>query len=119
MTALANTWDNTVAATFDVLRTVGEGGLTDAEVASGPGPMTPIDADLAQAWLDRVIQSQVLPPLTVWRRRNRERTGKRNGGPTPAINDAVILTIALILVIEHSSVRVKDTARALQHRLTP
>lgn len=119
MSALANTWDNTVAATFDVLRTVGEGGLTDAEVVAGPGPMTPIDADLAQAWLDRVIQSQVLPPLAVWRRRNRERTGKRNGGPAPAINDAVILTIALILVIEHSSVRVKDMARALQHRLTP
>ncbi|WP_420366035.1 hypothetical protein AAEP80_04030 [Curtobacterium sp. L3-7] len=119
MTGLANTWDNTVATTFDVLRTVGEGRLTEAEVKAGPGPMTPIDGELAQAWLDRVIQSQVLPPLGVWRRRNRERAGKRNGGPAPAINDAVILTIALILVIEHSSVRVQDMARALQHRLTP
>jgi len=61
----------------------------------------------------------VLPPIGVWRRRNRERLGKRNGGPASAINDAVILTIALILVIEHSSVRMKDIARALERRLTP
>jgi hypothetical protein len=118
-TATSNTWDSTVAKTFDLLRTVGEGSLTDQEIEAGPGPMTPIDADLAQTWLNRVTESRVLPPLGQWRLRNRERTGKRAGGPPPAINDAVILTIALILVMEHSSVRVQDMGRALQHRLTP
>lgn len=112
-------WDDTFALTLEVLASAADGGLTDREVAAGAGSMTPIDANLAETWLNRVIQSRVLPALIGWRRFDRQVSGKRAGGPRPDISDAVILTIALILVMEDSTVRIRDMERALQHRLTP
>lgn len=119
MSMEALSWDDTVALTLEVLATANDGGLTDREVAAGAGSMTPIDAGLVQTWLNRVLQSRVLPALVGWRRFDRATSGKRAGGPQPDISDAVILTIALILVMEESTVRIRDMERALQHRLTP
>ena len=119
MSMEALSWDDTVALTLEVLASAAEGGLTGREVAAGAGAMTPIDADLAQTWLNRVLQSRVLPALVGWRRFDRAASGKRAGGPQPDISDAVILTVALILVMEESTVRIRDMERALEHRLTP
>lgn len=119
MSIEALSWDDTIALTLEVLATSTDGGLTDREIAAGAGAITPIDAELAETWLNRVIQSRVLPALVGWRRFDRSASGKRAGGPQPELSDAVILTIALILVMEESTVRVRDMERALAHRLTP
>jgi len=119
MSVEALSWDDTVALTLEVLGSATDGGLSDREVAAGAGSMTPIDAHLVETWLNRVIQSRVLPALVGWRRFDRAAAGRRAGGPLPDISDAVILTIALVLVMEESTVRVRDMERALAHRLTP
>ncbi|OIH99744.1 MULTISPECIES: hypothetical protein [unclassified Curtobacterium] len=119
MSVEALSWDDTVALTLEVLGSATDGGLSDREVAAGAGSMTPTDAHLVETWLNRVIQSRVLPALVGWRRFDRAAAGRRAGGPLPDISDAVILTIALVLVMEESTVRVRDMERALAHRLTP
>lgn len=93
--------------------------LSPREIAAGAGAMTLIDADLTRVWWERVEMSGVLPMLAGWRLADRLASGKRAGGPKPQISDAVILTIALLLVIEGSTVRVRDMGRVLGERLTP
>lgn len=113
-----NAWDSTISANLSPQLRSGDE-VTEREVAAGAGAQTLIDEDLVLTWLARVHQSGVLPRIQQWRAEDRAASGTAPGGRNALISDAVILTIALILVIEHNTVRVREMGRVLQSRLTP
>jgi hypothetical protein len=115
----SNEWDDGIGAAFGEMNEALGGGLSEREISAGAGAITLIDKDLAQLWWDRVDLSGTIPVVAKWRLQDFIGSGKQPGGPKPLISDAVILTIALILVMEGQTVRVLDMKRALESRLTP
>ncbi|WP_139195330.1 hypothetical protein [Curtobacterium sp. MCBA15_001] len=114
-----NAWDTQVAASLPPQRVPSGDAVTDREVRAGSGAQSLIDADLVLTWLSRVHMSKVVPAIQRWRADDRAAAGSAPGGRKAHIDDTVILVIALILVIENSTVRVRDMGRVLESRLTP
>jgi hypothetical protein len=114
-----NMWDTQVSASLPPRRIPAGDSVTDREVRAGAGAQALIDADLVLTWLSRVHMSKVVARIQGWRAEDRAASGAAAGGRKAHIDDTVILTIALILVIENSTVRVRDMGRVLESRLTP